>query len=101
MLVRTSVAHITVSFKRFVDNVALAIDRDLVRGIAKGIRGLLRKKLISGDPLKSNGTDRCKELLMEHPAVVSRRIYLERMYYRLNAANRELMQIFSVQEGER
>ena len=81
-----------VAFKRFADNVALAIDRDLVRGVAKGIRDIFRDKIISGEG--SEATDKCRDLLREQPAMAVRRMELRSKLERLNAAKQELMQIF-------
>ncbi len=78
----------TVAYKRFADNIPLAIDHDLVRGVDRGLLGTLSERLgIYG----SNGQDICKELAQESPQVAGRREELTKKLERLQTASEELM----------
>ncbi|KAF8991459.1 P-loop containing nucleoside triphosphate hydrolase protein [Cyathus striatus] len=83
-------AYFQVAYKRFTDNVALAIDYELVRGVNRDIL----KTLHTG--LRINGPDGhriCKELAQESPTVSDRREELGKKLERLNTANEELLHI--------
>ena len=62
--------HSTVAYKRFVDNVPLAVDRDLVRGICQDVLKILNAGLGINGP---NGHRICNELAQESPNVAGKR----------------------------
>lgn len=81
-------AYFQVAYKRFADNVPLAIDYDLVRGVDRGLLATLSERLgIYG----SNGKDICEELTQESPQVAGRREELMKKLERLQSASEELM----------
>ncbi|KAK0199336.1 P-loop containing nucleoside triphosphate hydrolase protein [Desarmillaria ectypa] len=81
-------AYFQVAYKRFADNIPLAIDYDLVRGVDRGLLGTLSERLgIYG----SNGHAICKELTQESPQVAGRREELMKKLERLQSASEELM----------
>jgi Dynamin GTPase effector domain len=81
---------ILVAYKRFADNVPLAIDYELVRGLERDIQQALYAGLgINGQ----DGFRVCKELLQENPNVVGRREELTKKWERLNSASQALMSI--------
>jgi len=78
-----------VAYKRFVDNIPLAIDSELVRGLEN-----IQVTLYAG--LGVNGRDGaqiCQELMQESPTVASRREELTKKWERLNSASQALMSI--------
>ncbi|KAF9047683.1 P-loop containing nucleoside triphosphate hydrolase protein [Panaeolus papilionaceus] len=81
-------AYFQVAYKRFADNVPLAIDVELVQGAEHGILLELYKGLgINGE----DGQRICQELAMESPQVADRRMDLMNKYKRLQAAKQELL----------
>lgn len=78
----------SVAYKRFADNVPLAIDVELVQGAERGILLELYKGLgINGE----DGQRICQELAMESPQVADRRTDLMNKHKRLQAAKQELL----------
>ncbi|KAF8991466.1 P-loop containing nucleoside triphosphate hydrolase protein [Cyathus striatus] len=83
-------SYFQVSYKRFVDNIPLAIDYELIRGVERGAL----KELYSG--LGLNGVDAariCQELVQESPQVAHRREELSKKLQRLNVASEQLLRI--------
>jgi hypothetical protein len=77
----------TVSHKRFLDNVPLAINHELIYGLLHPDRGRLQDVLF--ERLGLNGADadaQCKKLLREPPNVHATRQELSVRYERLTAA---------------
>lgn len=82
-----------VAWKRFADNVPMAIDHELVLGLVRG-RGL-QSALLQGLGITGpQGVQRCREYLREPPDVVARREELEKRRERLTAARTELMNMW-------
>ena len=73
-----------------MDNTTLAIDQDLVLGLSRNLKDILRQNIIGID----GGIAKCADYLREQPAIVAKREELERKRSRLDAAKMELMQIF-------
>lgn len=81
----------TVAYKRFVDNVPMAIDRTMVRGLKVGLElALFNGMEISGP----GGYERCRLLLSEPGGVVAHRTELQKRRDRLWRAKEELLQAF-------
>ena len=80
----------SVSYKRFVDNVPLAIDVELVRGIETDILSVLYAKLGINGP---NGDTVCKELAQESRKIMERRRDLTKKLERLESARLELFAV--------
>ncbi|KAF8161524.1 P-loop containing nucleoside triphosphate hydrolase protein [Crassisporium funariophilum] len=81
-------AYFQVAYKRFADNVPLAIDYELVHGIERGVLPALYSHL------GINGTDGiriCSELAMESPQNSDKRADLVKKLERLEIASSELM----------
>ncbi|KAF9555054.1 hypothetical protein CPC08DRAFT_643464 [Agrocybe pediades] len=83
-------AYFQVAYKRFADNVPLAIDLDLVRGSEKGVLLALYTNLGVNGP---EGSRICKELSMESPHVSDRRADLKKKLDRLESASVELLSL--------
>jgi hypothetical protein len=80
-----------VAYKRFVDNVPMAIDRTMVRGLKVGLESALFNGMeISG----AGGHERCRLLLSEPEGIVARRTELQKRRDRLWRAKEELLQAF-------
>ncbi|KAJ7580963.1 P-loop containing nucleoside triphosphate hydrolase protein [Mycena floridula] len=82
-------AYFQVAYKRFADNVPLAIDLDLVRGVEKDV---LRALQIGLKIYGKNGSEICKELAEESPQVAERRLELVKKLERLREARKELLE---------
>lgn len=80
--------YFQVAYKRFADNIPLAVDHDLVRGFDKGLLGLLYERL---GILGEKGKRICSELAQENPLVAGRREELMKKLERLQSASEELM----------
>lgn len=79
-----------VAYKRFADNIPLAIDHELVRGITRNILSILNTGLgING----RDGLRICKELAQENPRVSSLREELRKKLERLDDASQELLKV--------
>ncbi|KAF9555056.1 hypothetical protein CPC08DRAFT_643469 [Agrocybe pediades] len=83
-------AYFQVAYKRFTDNVPLAIDLDLVRGVEKGVLLALYTNLGVNGP---EGSRICKEFSMESPQVADRRADLQKKLDRLESASGELLSL--------
>lgn len=79
--------YFQVAYKRFADNIPLAVDHDLVRGFDKGLLGIIYERL---GILGENGKRVCSELAQENPLVASRREELVKKLERLQSASEEL-----------
>ncbi|KAF8991460.1 P-loop containing nucleoside triphosphate hydrolase protein [Cyathus striatus] len=79
-----------VAYKRFADNVALAIDYELVRGVNRDILKTLHTGLGINGP---DGHRICKELAQESLNVSDRREELGKKLERLNTASEQLLHI--------
>lgn len=77
----------TVAFKRFVDNVPMTIDLELVRGVEKDILHVLYSHLAINGP---KGDAICKELAQESRKIAERRADLQKKLERLESARFEL-----------
>ena len=79
-----------VAYKRFVDNVPLAIDHELVRGVERGLLSMLYTSLGVNS---EDGTRISKELAQESSGVAHRRAELGKKLERLRIASEELFRI--------
>jgi len=79
-----------VAYKRFADNIPLAIDYELVRGVEQDVLPALYTGLGITGP---DGARNCKELAQENPSVASRREELTKKLERMEAASQQLLQI--------
>ncbi|PPQ80108.1 LOW QUALITY PROTEIN: hypothetical protein CVT25_001476 [Psilocybe cyanescens] len=83
-------AYFQVAYKRFTDNVPLAIDLDLVRGVKQDVLVVLYSTLgING----LDGHRICKELAQESPQIADKRIDLQKKLERLEVASGELLSL--------
>lgn len=80
----------SVAYKRFADNVALAIDAELVRGVENGMLQLLYTSLGINGP---DGLRVCLELAQESPHIGDKRADLLKKLERLENASRELLSL--------
>lgn len=77
-------------YKRFADNVPLAIDLELVQGAETDILGTLYSNLgMNGQ----DGIRICKELAQESPQIADRRADLLKKLERLEIASDELLHV--------
>ncbi|KAF7782858.1 hypothetical protein Agabi119p4_2234 [Agaricus bisporus var. burnettii] len=81
-------AYFQVSYKRFVDNVPMAIDYELVRGGGEDVFQLLWGKLELDKP---GAQEMCKDYAQEGAQVADRREELEKKLERLILATRRLI----------
>ena len=86
-----SMMYVIVAFKRFADNVALAIDMDYVRGFGKGLETKLRRQL---GIIGANGEERCLEYFAQPRNIVARREVLKAKLLRLEDAQGGLMTLY-------
>ncbi|KAF8504672.1 P-loop containing nucleoside triphosphate hydrolase protein [Russula emetica] len=84
-------AYFQVAYKRFVDNVPMAIDRTMVRGLKVGLESALFNGMDISGP---GGYERCRLLLSEPEGIVARRTELQKRRDRLGRAKEELLQAF-------
>lgn len=82
----------SVAYKRFVDNVPMAIDEALVRGITTDLETVLFNGLRVNGP---NGYANCKRLLQEPTDTSERRNEYQKRRERLQLARQELLEVFS------
>ena len=73
-----------------MDNVPLAIDYELVRGVDRSILSILNCGLGISGP---DGLRICTELAQENPGVANRRKEYTKKLERLNIASEELLKI--------
>lgn len=79
---------ISVAYKRFADNIPLAIDLELVRGLERGIHSTLYTHIGVSGP---DATRVCQKLAEEFPAVARDRADLLKKLERLESASKELL----------
>jgi hypothetical protein len=79
-----------VAYKRFSDNVPLATDFELVRGLSQGVEQALYSGLGISGP---DGRRICQELVQENPYVSARREELNQKRTRLDMASSELLSL--------
>ncbi|KAI9452815.1 P-loop containing nucleoside triphosphate hydrolase protein [Russula earlei] len=84
-------AYFQVSYRRFVDNVPMTIDRSLLRGLKVGLESALFTGMDISGP---GGYERCKLLLSEPEHIVMRRAELQNKRDRLGRAKEELLHAF-------
>lgn len=83
-------SHFSVAYKRFADNVPLAIDFELVRGVERdALIGLYANLGVNG----VNGQRICEELAQESMQVADRRADLRKKLERLEGASVELLTV--------
>ncbi|KAF8216900.1 hypothetical protein K438DRAFT_2007645 [Mycena galopus ATCC 62051] len=83
-------AYFHVAYKRIADNVPLAIDHELVRGVGRDLLPALYRGLgVNG----SDGTRICREFAQESPSVAGKREELVKRLERLESASRELVHV--------
>jgi hypothetical protein len=80
----------SVAYKRFADNIPLAIDVELVRGVERNVLRELYSKLgVNGE----DGARICCELAQESPQVANKRADLLKKLERLEFASAQLLQL--------
>ncbi|KAG6839341.1 hypothetical protein C0991_003440, partial [Blastosporella zonata] len=83
-------AYFQVAYKRFVDNIPLAVDYELIWGVERDVLAALNIGLgINGE----NGDRICKELAQENVSVAGRREELSKKLERMHAASQHLLRI--------
>ncbi|KAJ7057470.1 P-loop containing nucleoside triphosphate hydrolase protein [Mycena amicta] len=83
-------AYFQVAYKRVTDNIPLAIDYELVRGVGRDLLPLLYNNLGVGG---KEGDRICRELAQESPSVANKREELSKKMERLETASQELVRI--------
>ncbi|KAF7311764.1 hypothetical protein MIND_00186800 [Mycena indigotica] len=83
-------AYFQVAYKRVIDNIPLAIDYELVRGVGRDLLPLLYTNLGIGG---KEGDRICRELAQESPSVANKREELTKKRERLETASQELVKI--------
>lgn len=83
-------AYFQVAYKRIADNVPLAVDFELVRGVERDLLKTLYTTLGINGP---DGHRICKELAQESSHIADRRADLKKKLERLEFASSELMRI--------
>ncbi|KAJ7249503.1 P-loop containing nucleoside triphosphate hydrolase protein [Mycena haematopus] len=81
-------AYFQVAYKRIADNVPLAIDHELVRGVGRELLPALYRGLGLNGP---DGVRICREFAQESPSVAGKREELLKRLERLESASRELV----------
>ena len=85
-----NVVFCSVAYKRFADNIPLAIDVELVRGVERNVLKELYSKLgVNGE----DGTRICRELAQESPQVADKRADLRKKLERLEIASSQLLNL--------
>ncbi|KAF5354814.1 hypothetical protein D9756_005633 [Leucocoprinus leucothites] len=83
-------AYFQVAYKRFSDNIPMAIDRELICGVERNVLPLLW----NGLGLNSLDAHRiCKEFAQESSAISNRREELTKKLQRLEEASQQLLQV--------
>ncbi len=77
-----------VAYKRFADNIPLAIDLELVRGLERGVHSTLYAQVGVSGP---DAIIICQRLAGESPAVARDRADLLKKLERLESASKELL----------
>ncbi|KAJ6458250.1 P-loop containing nucleoside triphosphate hydrolase protein [Mycena sanguinolenta] len=83
-------AYFQVAYKRIADNIPLAIDHELVRGVGRELLPTLYRGLGINGP---DGVRICRELAQESPSVAGKREELLKRLERLETASRELVTV--------
>ncbi|KAF9047677.1 P-loop containing nucleoside triphosphate hydrolase protein [Panaeolus papilionaceus] len=83
-------AYFQVAYKRFTDNVPLAVDFELLRGTHRDVLRNLHSGLGINGP---QGSRICQELVQESTRVADKRADLRKKLERLEAANDELLRL--------
>ncbi|KAJ7841621.1 P-loop containing nucleoside triphosphate hydrolase protein [Mycena olivaceomarginata] len=83
-------AYFQVAYKRIADNIPLAIDHELVRGVARDLLPTLYRGLGINGP---EGLRICRELAQESPSIAGKREELLKRMERLETASRELVTV--------
>ncbi|KAF8143506.1 P-loop containing nucleoside triphosphate hydrolase protein, partial [Mycena galopus ATCC 62051] len=83
-------AYFQVAYKRIADNIPLAIDHELVRGVGRDLLPTLYRGLGVNGP---EGLRICRELAQESPSVAGKREELLKRLERLETASRELVRV--------
>jgi hypothetical protein len=83
--------YVIVSYKRFIDNVPMGIDRTLLRGVTVDLGTTLLDGLAINGPA---AFERCRRLLSEPEDIVERRSELEKRRQRLLSAQKEFVELF-------
>ncbi|KAJ7215356.1 P-loop containing nucleoside triphosphate hydrolase protein [Mycena pura] len=83
-------AYFQVAYKRVTDDIPLAIDHELVRGVGKDLLATLYTGLGINGP---DGQRICRELAQESPSIVGKREELLKRLERLETAGRELVHV--------
>ncbi|KAJ7829557.1 P-loop containing nucleoside triphosphate hydrolase protein [Mycena leptocephala] len=83
-------AYFQIAYKRIADNVPMAIDHELVRGLERALLPTLYRGLGINGP---NGLRICRELAQESPSVAGKREELLKRLERLETAGRELVTV--------
>jgi GTP-binding protein EngB required for normal cell division len=78
-------AYLQVAYKRFTDNVPLAIDHDFVLGVGENISSILQEAFKIGDP---EGKQICKDLVQQPSEISARREDLQNKLFRLDEARK-------------
>lgn len=81
-------AYFQVAYKRFADNIPLAIDLELVRGLEQGIHSSLYTHVGVSGP---DATSVCQRMAEDFPAVARDRADLLKKLERLESASKELL----------
>ncbi|KAG5337798.1 hypothetical protein C0989_008853 [Termitomyces sp. Mn162] len=85
-------AYFQVAYKRFADNVPLAIDYELIWGVERNVLDTLN----TGLGINGNDGDRiCKDFAQENATIAARRNELTRKLERMHLAAQQLLQIGS------
>ncbi|KAF8323493.1 P-loop containing nucleoside triphosphate hydrolase protein [Cantharellus anzutake] len=83
-------AYWQVAFKRFLDNIALAIDMDYIRGFSKGLETKLLRQL---GVLGPDAETRCRAYYAQPQHIVDKRNTLKAKLRRLEDAQSEIMSL--------
>ncbi|KAL4066183.1 P-loop containing nucleoside triphosphate hydrolase protein [Scleroderma citrinum] len=82
--------YFQVVYKRFVDEVPMAIDYEAIRGLERNLEQALRDGLQLTGP---DAHDRCALMLQESPAIAAKRTEITRRLERLQAAKLDILQL--------
>ncbi|OBZ65814.1 Interferon-induced GTP-binding protein Mx [Grifola frondosa] len=86
-------AYYQVAYKRFVDNIPMAIDHELILSMDRdqALEKALRMGLGIGG---ADGSLRCAEYLQEPPTIANRREELQKKKARLHTAKKQLLELW-------
>ncbi|KAF7977729.1 hypothetical protein HWV62_2796 [Athelia sp. TMB] len=83
-------AYFQVAYKRFTDNIPLAIDQEFVKGVERDIEEVLYSGLKLSGP---DGHKIAQELVQEPSTIAAQRDQLQKKLARLNTAREELLHV--------